>query len=108
MRNEGKKGETVFWSENPCTDTIIPVLHHGAIGYGTDKCDLCRFYLDDGDCRTYAHGWHDRIEWTCPVCTQKKKIECDSKWQHIHQRVGVFSVEDGQTVADFLESENST
>ena len=67
VRNEGKKGETVFWSEYPYTDTIIPVLHHGAIGYGTDKCDLCRFYLDDGDCRrgarcTYAHGWHDRIE----------------------------------------------
>ena len=37
VRNEGKKGETVFWSQNPYTDTIIPVLHHGAIGYGTDK-----------------------------------------------------------------------
>ena len=33
VRNEGKKGETVFWSKNPYTDTIIPVLHHGAIGY---------------------------------------------------------------------------
>ena len=32
------------------------------------------------------------------------------KWQLIlkYQRVDVFIVEDGQTVADFLESENST
>ena len=90
------------------TDVLIPVLHHVAIGSGVDKCNLCRFDLDTSGCRrgarcTYAQCWSDRVEWICPVCTQMQKVECESKWQHIlkYQRIGVFVVNDGRTVANF-------
>ena len=110
VRYEGKNGETILWPSYPYTDVLIPVLHHGAIGSGVDKFDLCRFDLDTSVCRrgarcTYAHGWSDRVEWICPVCTQVRKIACESKWQHIlkYQHVGVFVVDDGRTVANYLD-----
>ena len=58
IRYEGKSGETINWNSS-YTDVLIPVLHHGAIASGVDKCDLCRFHLE-GSCRcglrcTYAH-----------------------------------------------------
>ncbi len=67
VRYEGEKGETIPWPNHPYTDTLIPVLHHGAIGSGVDKCDLCHFDLSNNGCRrgvrcTYAHGWSDRVE----------------------------------------------
>ncbi len=71
---------------------------------------ICHFDLSDSGCRrgvrcTYAHGWSDRVEWICPTCTQKQKIECDSKWDHIlkYQRIGVFLVDDSRTGANFLD-----
>ena len=110
VRYEGKNGETILWPKYPYTDLLIPVLHHGAIGCGVDKCDLCRFDLDGDGCRrgarcTYAHGWSERVEWICPVCTQLQKMDCESKWQHIlkYQRIGVYVVDDGRTVANFLD-----
>ena len=85
-------------------------IDRGAIVGGVDKCELCRYHLD-GECRrgarcTYAHSWGDRLEWICPSCTKNKKIECESKWQHIlsYKNLGVMLVEDGRTVADFLDS----
>ena len=40
------------------------------------------------------------------ICTKDGKIDCDMKWQHIlqYKRVGVYSVADGRTVAEFLET----
>ena len=39
------------------------------------------------------------------MCTQMRKSECESKWQHIlkYQRIGVFVVGDDRTVANFLD-----
>ena len=40
---------------------------------------------------------------------QMQKTECDSKWQHIlkYQRIGVYVVDDGPTVANFLDNYDS-
>ena len=109
IRYEGRSGETINWNSR-YTDVLIPVLHHGAIASGVDKCDLCRFHLE-GSCRrglrcTYAHGWGERSEWICPICSKQNGIECEHKWDHIlqYQRVGIYSVADGRTVAEFLDS----
>ena len=54
----------------------------------------------------YAHSWSERSEWICPVCSMHDKIECDQKWEHILQynRVGIYRVLDGRTVAEFLDN----
>ena len=76
IRSEGRDGQTINWHSS-YHDVLIPVLHHGAIASGVDKCDLCRFHLE-GSCRrgqrcTYAHSWSERSEWICPVCSKHDK-----------------------------------
>ena len=48
IQYEGRSCETISWNSS-YTDVLIPVLHHGAIASGVDKCDLCRFHLE-GSC----------------------------------------------------------
>ena len=109
IRYEGKSGKTINWNSS-YTDVLIPVLHHGVIASGVDKCDLCQFHLE-GSCRrglrcTYAHSWSERSEWICPICSKQDEFECQQKWEHTlqYQRVGIYSVADGRTVAEFLDS----
>ena len=78
IRFEGRHGETY----NPSySDILIPVLHHGAVCGGVDKCDLCYFHLQGncrwGSCCTYAHSWAERIEWICPICKVDGRLDCD-------------------------------
>ena len=42
----------------------------------------------------------------CPICSKQDEFECQQKWEHIlqYQRVGIYSVADGRTVAEFLDS----
>ena len=63
IRFKGRHGEVY---DPSYSDTLIPVLHHGAVSGGIDKCDLCHFHLK-GNCRrgsrcTYAHSWAEKIE----------------------------------------------
>ena len=39
---EGRHGEIY---DPSYSDTLIPVLHHGAVCGGVNKCDLCHFHL---------------------------------------------------------------
>ena len=54
LRHEGRHGQ--MYKHSSYSDVLIPVLHHGAVASGVDKCDLCHFHLD-GTCRwaTVAH-----------------------------------------------------
>ncbi len=102
-----RTGETI--RQSSYRDVLIPVLHHGTIASRVVKCELCRFHLE-GTCHrgqrcTYAHSWSERVEWICPKCSKNNEIECEQKWDHIFQykRVGIFSVTDGRTVAEYLD-----
>ena len=113
VRYEGRKGEVINW-QSKYKDVLIPVLHHGSVASGVDKCKLCRFHLEGycrrGDRCTYAHSWEDRLEWICPTCSKDNKVDCDQKWEHIlnYKCVGVFKVLDGRTVSDFLAALDHT
>ena len=68
IRFEGRHGELY---DTSYSDTLIPVLHHGAVCGEVGKCDLCQFHLKR-NCRrgshcTYAYSWAERIRWTCPI-----------------------------------------
>ena len=90
--DEGRSDETINWKSS-YTDVLI-----GAFASGVDKYDLCRFHLEGSYPRglrcTYAHGWSERSEWICPICSKQDEIECQQKWEHILQyhRVGIYSV----------------
>ena len=68
--------------------------------------DVDNYYLKLHIQCTYAHSWSERSEWICPICSKQDEFECQQKWDHIlqYQRVGVYSVADGRTVAEFLDS----
>ena len=40
------------------------------------------------------------------ICPKQDEIDCQQKWEHIlqYQRVGIYSVADGRTVAEFLDN----
>ena len=113
VRYEGQKGEVMNW-QSKYKDVLIPVLHHGSVASGVDKCELCRFHLERycrrGERCTYAHSWEDRLEWISPTCSKDNKVDCDQKWKHIlnNKCVGVFKVLDGRTVSDFLAALDHT
>ncbi len=107
LRYEGRRGH--IYSDQSYSDVLIPVLYHGTVASGVDKCDLCHFHLDGtccrGQCCTYAHSWAERLEWM-PYCTKDGELDCDTKWQHILQYkcIGEYAVTDGRTVGEFLET----
>ena len=51
---------------------------------------------------TYAHSWSERSEWIGSIFSKQDEFECQQKWEHIlqYQRVGIYSVANGCTVAE--------
>ena len=107
IQYEGKSGETTNWNSS-YTDVLIPVLHHGAIASGVDKCDLCRFHLE-GSCQRglrplmLTAGVKDQNGFV-PFAPSRMSLNVVGAYTPVYH-VGIYSVADGHTVhAEFLDS----
>ena len=105
-------GAVEDWDTDTSSLPVVPVLHHGAVTNGMKKSRFCfnsvkesyRCRKDSKDC-SFAHSWDERLEYICPVCTDD---ECLKKRQHMskYKLWGVYVVEDGRSVSDYLNSLN--
>ena len=66
--------------------------------------DVDNYYLKLHTRCTYAHSWSEKLEWIGPICSKQDESTKVGPYTPVYQRVGLYSVADGRTVAEFLDS----